>query len=49
MTNIIVIIEIIEEVNMKIFTMLLEKKFLLDDVSDSIACLCCKSKKFYHY
>ena len=43
MTNVIVIIEIMKEVNMKIFTMWLEKKFLLD-VSDFFACLCCKSK-----
>ena len=45
MTNVIVIIEIIEEVNVKLFTLWLEKKFLLDvNVFDSIACLCCKSK-----
>ena len=44
MTNIIVIIEIIEEVNIKIFTICLKKKFLLDEnVGDSIACLCWKS------
>ena len=45
MTNVIVIIEIIEEVNIKIFTILIEKEILLDEnVGDSIPCLCCKSK-----
>ena len=42
-TSVIVIIEIMEDVNVKIFTILLRKKFLLGgDVC--LVCLLCKSK-----
>ena len=44
MTNVIDINEIMEDVNMKIFTIKLEKKFLLDLFDDSTACLCGKLK-----
>ena len=42
-TNVIVIIEIIEDVNVKIFTILLRKKFLLDG-NVYLVCFFCNSK-----
>ena len=42
-TSVIVIIEIMEEVNVKIFTILLRKKFLLGG-NVYLVCLLCKSK-----
>ena len=42
-TNVIVIIEIMEDVNVKIFTILLRKKFLLGE-NVGLVCLLCKSK-----
>ena len=42
-TNVIVIIEIMEDVNIKIFTILLRKKFLLGG-NVRLVCLLCKTK-----
>ena len=42
-TSVIVIIEIMEDVNVKIFTLLLRKKFLLGG-NVCLVCLLCKSK-----
>ena len=42
-TNVIVIIDIMEDVNVKIFTILLRKKFLLGE-NVCLVCLLCNSK-----